>query len=426
MKLKKFFKSLGPGVVTGAADDDPSGIATYSQTGAQFGYGQLWLAVFMLPLLVSIQESCARIGAVTGQGIASLVKEHYSKKLLVFIVLLVFIANVINIGVDIGALAAATRLIIPINFIFLTLFFSIFIVLMEIFISYSTYAKFLKWLALSLLAYPLSVFLINTPWATVSKATFIPHIEFNFEFLFIITGVLGTTISPYLFFWETSQEVEEKRASHLKIRSLDVVSKSRLRRIRMDNFFGMLSSQIATWAIIVVTATVLNANGITDIKTAADAAKALEPLVQGFPHAGLIAKCIFATGIIGLGLLAIPVLAGSAAYAIGEALDWRVGLNLKFKHGHGFYGAIILATSIGLLLNFIGINPIKALVYCAVINGVIAVPLILVIALITNNEKIMGKFRSGFMSNLFVFLTFIGLALASLGMILSFVSLTPA
>jgi NRAMP (natural resistance-associated macrophage protein)-like metal ion transporter len=416
--VKRFFKDLGPGVITGAADDDPSGIATYTQTGAQFGYGMLWTAVFMLPMLASIQEACARIGAVTGEGIAAILKQHFNKKILYGVVFLVLIANIINIGADIGAMAAATKLIVPANTMLLSVLFTIFILTMEIFVSYRAYANILKWLCLSLLAYPLTVFMVKEDWGQVLKATFIPHLEFNFQFLFIITGVLGTTISPYLFFWQASEEVEEVNQAGLKKHhsGRTKLPQNFIRKLRIDNFAGMLFSEIATWSIIVVGAAVLHAHGITDVKSAADAAKALEPFVQGFPHAGYLAQLIFAIGIVGLGLIAVPVLAGSAAYAFGEVFNWKIGLDLKLKHAPQFYGIIILATVVGLLLNFTGVNPIKALVYAAVINGVVAVPLIFLIALIARNEKIMGKYKSGKLSQTLVAITFIGMAVAAIAM----------
>lgn len=421
LKIRKFFKVLGPGVITGAADDDPSGIATYSQTGAQFGYGLLWTAVFMLPFQVGVQEACARIGAVTGKGIAAVVKQHYSKKILYAVVLLVLVANTINIGANIGAMAAAAALIIPVNFVILTLIFTISILLLEIFTSYKVYSKILKWLCLSLFAYPITVFIVAQPWETLLKATFIPHIELNFQFLFIITAVLGTTISPYMFFWQASEETEEERSAHLLVKGgKPRIGWGFIRNLRIDNFIGMLFSEIGTWSIIVVTATVLNAHGVTDIKSAADAAKALEPLVSTFPNAGYLAKVLFAIGVIGLGLLSIPILAGSAAYAFTEAFNLNEGLNLKLKKAHGFYGVIIIATLIGLMINFIGINPIKALVFAAVINGVVAVPLIFIIALIARNKKIMGEYKSGWISNLLVWITFVGMGLAAIGMFLTF------
>ena len=286
--------------------------------------------------------------------------------------------------------------------------------------SYKKYAKILKWLAISLLAYPLTLFLIREPWGTLLKATFVPHIELSFAFLFIITGVFGTTITPYMFFWEASEEVEEEREKHLIKHGEVHVTKSFLRSLRIDNFVGMLSSEIATWCIIVVAATVLNANGVTNIATASDAAKALEPLVHTFPYAGFLAKLIFAAGITGLGLLAVPVLSASASYAVAETFNWKESLNLKLKKAHGFYGVITIATMIGLMINFIGIDPMKALIYAAVFNGVAAVPLIFIIAKIARNKKIMGEHRSGTLSNLLVWGTFILMGVASVAMIFTF------
>jgi NRAMP (natural resistance-associated macrophage protein)-like metal ion transporter len=417
--VKKMLKMSGPGIITGAADDDPSGIATYTQTGAQFGYGQLWTAFLLLPFIVAIQEASARIGAVTGKGLAAVIKENYNKKILYGVLALVLVANTINIGADLGAMGAAAQLIIPINFAVLTLFFTILILVLEIFTTYRTYAKILKWLALVLIAYPLTVFLIKEPWFTLLKATFIPHIQLSFAFLFIVTGVLGTTISPYMFFWEASEETEEEKEKRLIKDGKPQITKSFIRKLRIDNFVGMLSSEIATWCIIVVGATVLNAHGITNVGTAADAAKALEPLVNSFPNAGFLAKLLFSIGIIGLGLLAVPVLSASASYALSEALNWKEGLNLKLKHAHGFYGIITIATLIGLMINFVGINPIKALVFTAVFNGVAAVPLIFIIAKMARNEKIMGEHKSGTLSNVFVWATFALMATAAIAMFLT-------
>jgi len=419
-KIKKFFGFLGPGVITGAADDDPSGIATYSQTGAQFGYGQLWTAVFMFPFQAAVQEACARIGAVTGKGIASVINIHYSKKVLYAVVLLVVVANTINIGADIGAMAAAAHLIIPVSFVILTLVFTVSILFLEIFTSYKVYSKILKWLCISLFAYPVTVFIVSQPWLTLLKATLVPHIELNFQFLFIITGVLGTTISPYMFFWQASEETEEERMENLlKGNGIPNIGKKFIKHLRIDNFVGMLFSEIGTWSIIVVTATVLNAHGITNIRTAADAAKALEPLVSTFPNAGYIAKVIFAVGVLGLGFLSIPILAGSAAYAFAEAFNLKEGLNQKLKKAHGFYGVITIATLIGLIINFVGIDPIKALVFAAVINGVVAVPLIFIIGLIAKNKQIMGEYKSGWLSNILVWATFVGMGAAAIGMFLT-------
>jgi NRAMP (natural resistance-associated macrophage protein)-like metal ion transporter len=416
-KLRKFLSILGPGLTTGAADDDPSGIATYSQTGARFGYGQLWTALYMLPLIMAVQEACARIGMVTGKGIAGILKAHYNSKILYSVVALVTIANIINIGADIGAMAEAAKLLIPLPFAVWTLLFTTIILLLEIFTTYKVYAKILKWLALSLLAYPITVFVVQLPWLTVLKATFIPHFEFTFAFFFIITGVLGTTISPYMFFWEASQEVEEVKDKRMLRKGIPQIRPGNIYRMRLDNNSGMIISEITTWSIMVVAGTVLHNSGITDVKTAADASKALEPLVHSFPNAGYLSKFIFSIGIIGLGFLAVPILSGSAAYAVSEAVNWKSGLNLKLKKAHGFYGIITIATIMGLIINFVGIDPVKALIYAAVLNGVAAVPLLFLIIKISTNERILGEFTSRMLSKILLWITFIAMAAAVVGMI---------
>jgi NRAMP (natural resistance-associated macrophage protein)-like metal ion transporter len=419
-KFSRLLRILGPGLITGAADDDPSGIATYSQTGAQFGYGQLWTVLLMYPLMTAVQEACARIGAVTGKGIAAVVKANYNRKILYFVVFLVVIANTINIGADIGAMASAANLILPLPFVVLALSFTIFVLCLEIFTSYETYAKILKWLALALIAYPITAIIVGQNWGRVLVATIVPHIELNFNFFFILTGVLGTTISPYMFFWEASEEVEEEVSENLvKINNKPQITKAFLKNIQIDNAIGMLFSEVITWFIIITTASVLNLHGVKNISTASQAAKALEPLVSTFPNAGFLAKTIFATGIIGIGLMSIPVLAGSASYALSEAFNWKEGLSLKLKKAHGFYGIITIATLIGLLINFIGLDPIKALVFTAVFNGIAAVPLIFIIGRIARNEKIMGEHKSGFWSNLLIWITFIAMLLSALGLIFS-------
>ena len=418
-KLKSLLKIAGPGIITGAADDDPSGIATYTQTGAQFGYGQLWTALLVLPMLIAVQEACARIGAVNGKGIAAIVKEHYSKQVLYGMLALVVIANTINLGADLGAMGAAAQLIVPVNFTVLVLFFTATILVLEIFTDYKTYSTILKWLCLTLFSYVITVFLVKEPWGTILKATFIPHIEFTAGFFFIITGVIGTTISPYMFFWEASEEVEEEKSRDMIRNGVPRVTKPFMRRLRLDNFLGMLSSQIAAWCVIVVGATVLHQHGITHITNAAQAAQALEPLVHTFPHAGFLAELIFAVGIVGVGFLAVPVFSGSASYALSEALDWRAGLNLKLNRAHGFYGVITIATLVGLMINFIGINPMQALVVTAVINGVIAVPLIFLIARIARNKEIMGEYRSGTLSNVLVWATFVFMGASAVAMFIT-------
>lgn len=418
MKRRRFFFVPGPGVITGAADDDPSGIATYSQAGAQFGFGLLWSMLWILPLQMAVQEACARIGAVKGKGIAAVLRENNSRFLLFCVVFLVLAANIINIGADIGAMASAVELIVPVNGTLTAVFFAILIVTLEIKLSYRVYTRILKWLCLFLLAYPATVLIVGIPWMTLLKATVWPQFELNRQWLFIVTGLLGTTISPYLFFWEAAEEAEESRVvSGKRIRAED------MQRLRQDNFWGMLLSQVGAWSIMVVAGAVLHVQGVTDIKSAAEAAAALEPLVHTFPHAGYLARLIFASGIIGLGLLAVPVLSGSAAYALGEACRWRVSLDLQFSEAHGFYGIIIVATGVGLLVNFWGINPVRALIYAAVINGVVAVPLIFVIARIAQSQKIMGQYRSGLLSRVFVRIAFCAMLAAAVMLISGYMGL---
>jgi len=406
--LARLLKILGPGLVTGAADDDPSGIATYSQTGARFGFGQLWTALYQLPLLIAVQEACGRIGAVTGKGLAGVIKQHHSRTILMATVLLVVAANVINIGADIGAVAEAGRLVADIPFWLLAGLTAVLVVGLEVFVSYRNYAKVLKWLAVTLLAYPATALIVHQPWGTILRATFIPHIEFTFGFLFIITGVFGTSISPYMFFWQASQEVEEE--IDLSIPNgkdgTPRLPHGFMRDLRIDTAIGMISAELAQWFIIITTASVLFAHGVTNINTAADAAKALEPLVRSFPDAGQAARIIFAVGIIGLGLLGIPVLAGSAAYALAEAMGWKHGLYRQAGKAKGFYGVIVVATVIGLALNFVGIDPMKALVFTAVFNGIAAVPLLFMIARINGSAAILGDRRGGLLSRALVWLTF--------------------
>jgi NRAMP (natural resistance-associated macrophage protein)-like metal ion transporter len=413
-RFSRFLRVLGPGVVTGAADDDPSGIATYSQAGAGYGLGFLWAFPFMYPLLLAVQESCSRIGAVTGKGLAAVIKENYSKKLLYMSVILVVAANTINIGSDLGAMAATTQLFFDIPFVLLAVIYAFVIIMLVVFVNYKKYAQILKWLAIALFAYPVTAFLIGQNWPEVLGATFATIPQINAETIYIFVGILGTTISPYCFFWDTSEIVEEEIVKHrLSSSGKDPkINKHFLRSIRLDNFLGMSLATLTAWFIVITCASVLFKNGVTEINSAADAARALEPLVKGFPYAGLIAKLIFSVGIIGIGLLAVPVLAGSSAYAISETLGWKEGLHHKFKRAVGFYAVIITATVVGLVINFLGIDPIKALIFTAVFNGVAAVPLLWMIARIGNNSSIMGNYRNGIWSNLFVRIAFISMTAA--------------
>lgn len=416
--VRALLNIIGPGFITGAADDDPSGIATYSQTGAQFGFGQLWTALYQVPLLLAVQECCGRIGAVSGKGLAGVIKEHYSRKILLAIVLLVLAANIINIGADIGAVAASARLVYPAPFWLYAIATAAVVTSLEIWLTYPAYANILKWLALALLAYVATALMVANDWHAILRATFVPHIESNFAFLFIITGVMGTSISPYMFFWQASEEVEEEKT----IAERDGKTEPELpphfiKNMRIDTTVGMVASQLVQWFIIITTGTVLFAHGVKNINTAADAAAALEPLVHSFPNSGQLARDIFAFGVIGLGLLAIPVLAGSAAYALAEALDWKEGLSKKFGEARGFYGIIMIATLIGLALNFIGIDPMKALVYTAVFNGIAAVPLLFVIARLNGRADVLGAYRGGPLSRFFVWLAFIVMAIAGMALV---------
>lgn len=426
-KFNRFIRVLGPGVVTGAADDDPSGIATYSQAGAVYGYGLLWLFPIMFPLLLAVQESCARIGAVTGDGLAAILKKHYSRKVLYAAVALVVVANTVNIGSDLAAMAATIQLFFPaLPFVGLAIFFALISIAMQIFIPYRQYARVLKWLAIALFAYPVTAFLVGQPWGDVFRATFVPAISFTPETIYIIVGILGTTISPYLFFWNTSEvvedEVEKKRIATSSGKGIPHISKRFIHKIRLDNVAGMTLASVSAWFIVIACASTLHAHGITVINNANDAAAALEPLVQGFPNAGLLAKLLFSVGIIGIGLLAVPVLAGSSSYAISEALGLKEGFYRSFKKAHGFYLIISLATLAGLAINFLHIDPIQALIFTAVFNAVASVPLLWMILKVGNNKEIMGDYRNKPISNVGVFAAFLLMAAAS---IVLFFSLIP-
>ena len=394
-KHRNYLKKLGPGFITGASDDDPSGIGTYSQTGAQFGYGQLWTALFTFPFMSVIQEMCGRIGLVTGRGLSAIIRTHYARPILYGALLLLVIANTINIGADLGAMAAAGNLLVgDIPFIYWLIGMTVLSLLLQVFVSYRVYSRYLKWLTLSLLAYIITAFVIHIDWAHVLRATLVPSIAFDKDYILNIVAILGTTISPYLFFWQAGEEVEEEVAKHKLAGMLSrrpKISRADIREMRWDTVSGMLFSNVVMFFIIAVTASTLAPHGITHINTADQAAQALRPL------AGNFAYVLFAAGIIGTGLLAVPVLAGSASYAIAEAFGWKEGLYRKFRQAHGFYGVITLATLVGLLVNFTPIKPFEMLYYTAVLNGLCAPPLMVLIMLIANNKKIMGSHtNSGF------------------------------
>ncbi len=416
MNIKSFFKSLGPGLITGASDDDPSGIATYSQAGTQFGFGTLWLALFQFPMMLAIQEMCARIGLVTGSGLIGIVRKNHSKKMIFSITGLLLIANTINIGADIGAMSESIRLVIPqLPIGIVTILFTLLIICIEIFMPYKKYVTILKYLTLSLLAYVITAFIVGGNWHEILVASLVPHIEFTPQFAIMFVAIFGTSISPYLFFWQSSEEAEEDVA---KNRMQDIgegepkILRKDIRAMRVDVTVGIAFSQIIMWVIILTTAGTLHIHGLTGIVTADQAAKALEPLVKTFPHSGELAKTIFALGIIGTGLLAIPVIAGSSAYALSETFGWKEGLSKKFKQAKGFYLIISASTIIGLWINFAGIDPIKALIYAAVINGIIAIPLLVTVMKIGNDKKILHSRTNGKISNIVGWITIVIMALS--------------
>lgn len=422
-KYNRAVRLLGPGLVTGAADDDPSGVATYSQAGAMFGFGLLWAFPLKYPLLLAVQETCAKIGAVTGKGLAAIIKDHYNRKLLFFVVFLVVIANIINIGANIGAMSATAQLLVPLPYTVLAIMFTGIVVCLQLFVKYRTYAKILKWLALSLLAYPVTAIIVGVDWAEAIRASFNINFSFTNAELYMLVAMLGTTISPYLFFWDTSETVEEEILHKRLAANKEMqpkISKRFIKKIRLDNFAGMTISLLTAWFIVVACASSLHQAGITEINSAADAAKALEPLLAGTNNAGMWAEILFSTGIIGIGLLAVPVLAGSSAYAISEVFGWREGLHRKLKKAGGFYATIAIATLIGLLINFLGIDPIKALIFTAVFNAVASVPLLVLLALIGRNKNIMGDYRNKRIITALVWLTFLAMSASCLLLLFSY------
>lgn len=413
--LEEYWGTLGPGLTTGASDDDPSGIATYSQAGAQYGFGLLWLSWATFPLMAVVQEMCARIGVVTGRGLAANIRHKYPRWTLYLITSILFIANTFNIGADLGAMAKGAQLIVPqIGFVWLILGFAISSVVLQVFTTYKQYAKYLKYLAFVLLAYIFSALASGLDWPTVLKSATLPQISFNKDQIFLICAILGTTISPYLFFWQTSQEVEErsgKGEDETKWRRH--VTAKELKNMRADVWSGMFFSNLVMFFIIAACAGTLFLHGTTTITTAADAALALKPF------AGNFAFIVFAIGIIGTGMLAIPVLAGSTSYALSESFGWKHGLNRKLKEARAFYGVIMLSVAIGIGLNFIGIDPIKALIWSAVANAIIAPIILVFIVRIAGSEKAMGEHRSSKKAVFIGWLTIILMTLAGIAAIIS-------
>lgn len=386
----RLWKVLGPGLVTGAADDDPSGIATYSQAGTQFGFQLGWTLLLTYPLMVAIQVISARVGRTTGKGIAGVVRAHYPNWLLLGIVALLFTANTLNIGADLGAMAETGRLLLPgIPGWAYVVGFGAGCTLGQIFCKHKRYVAILKWLTLSLFSYFATVMVVRVPWLEFTKGLFWPSLSLDREFWLTVVAILGTTISPYLFFWQAAQEVEDTKAEPFDrpLREDPGEGPDALARIKLDTMVGMGFSNLVALAILVTSAATLHQAGITEVDSAARAAQALQPL------AGELAVVLFSIGIIGTGLLSIPVLAGSAAYALGEARGWPVGLERKPFHAKAFYGAIALATLLGAAANIFQLNPVKALVWSAVLNGIVAVPVLVLLMLLSSREKIMGQFR---------------------------------
>jgi NRAMP (natural resistance-associated macrophage protein)-like metal ion transporter len=381
-------KALGPGLITGAADDDPSGIGTYSQAGAQFGYGIGWTMLLTFPLMAAIQEISARVGRVTGHGISGNVCRHYSNWLLNAVVGLLFVANTINIGADLGAMADATKLLIGGHSIIYVLLFGLISVGAQIFLDYKRYVAVLKWLTLSLFAYVAALAFAKVSWGDALAGILVPRVSWNFDYFTTIVAILGTTISPYLFFWQASQEAEDQRVDANKRPLIEkhYGARREFSRIRADTVIGMAFSNLIALSIIVTAAATLHAAGKTNIQSSAEAAEALRPI------AGALAEMIFALGIVGTGLLAIPVLAGATAYAVGEGRRWPVGLARKPKEAAAFYGVLALSAGIGIALNFTPINPISALYWSAVINGVLAVPVMVLLMFMARRHDVMGKF----------------------------------
>jgi Mn2+/Fe2+ NRAMP family transporter len=386
--VRAFLRRLGPGLVTGAADDDPSGIATYSQVGAQFGYALGWTMVLSYPLMVAIQMISARVGRTTGQGIAGILRRHYPNSVLIGLIAPLLIANVINIGADFGAMADAAHLVLGGPRALYLIGFAGLSMALQVFMAYGRYVAALKWLTLVLLAYVATLFMVSIPWPKALTLLVVPDMRWNRDYLTAVVAVFGTTISPYLFFWQSSQEAEDVRVlpERKALTKAKHQGEPALQRIRLDTLVGMGISNVIGLAIIVTTAATLNAHGITEIRTSADAAKALRPI------AGSGAEFLFALGIVGTGLLSIPVLAGSAAYAVGEARKWPVGLARLPMEAKAFYAAIVTATLVGSLMNLTPVDPIRALFWSAVINGVVAVPVMVMLMVLASQPRVMGSF----------------------------------
>jgi NRAMP (natural resistance-associated macrophage protein)-like metal ion transporter len=418
LSFKSLLRSLGPGLITGASDDDPSSIGTFSQAGAKFGFGMLWTVLFTYPLMMVVQEICARIGLLKGDGLAAVIGKKYSKKVVMPIICLLFVANVVNIGADIGIMAASAKIIIPFPSpnVF-SIIFAFFIIIAILIIPYKKYVKILKYLTISLFTYVATAIIVGGDWYQILISSLVPHIEFSADFSTMLVAIFGTSISPYLFFWQASEEAEEE-VSQQKIKEIGKgkpkVSKNEIKSMRTDVAVGRVFAQSITWAIMITAAGSLHAHGITDIQSAEQAAKSLEPLVTAFPNAGEISKIVFALGIIGTGLLSIPILAGSTAYALSDTFGWKKGLSKKFGQAKAFYLIIVICGIIGLSINILGINPIKALVYTSVINGVVSVPILFILMRLSNDNDILQNNTNGRVLNIVGWLTFIVMAILTI------------
>jgi NRAMP (natural resistance-associated macrophage protein)-like metal ion transporter len=408
----KLLQIMGPGLITGASDDDPSGIATYSQAGAQFGYELGWTLLLTYPLMCAIQQISAEIGRVTGCGLGGNLRRHYSRWVLFGVVGLLIVANTINLGADLGAMAAALKLLIDGPLLVYVALFAVVCVLLETLLRYSRYVSVLKWLTLSLFAYVGTVFVVGVPWQTVAWHLVVPDFSLSSDYLTVVVAVFGTTISPYLFFWQASEEVENmsERPGAMPLIAAPALARAELERIRIDTYIGMAFSNLVALFILLTTAATLHAHGITDIETSSQAAEALRPL------AGRFAFSIFALGIIGTGLLALPVLAGSAAFALGEALQWPVGLARRPLQARAFYASIAAATLVGALLNFSPLDPVRALFWSAVLNGVVAVPVMVMMMLLSVRRDVMGDFALHPALKVMGWLATLAMALATVGM----------
>jgi len=414
-RARRFFAELGPGLITGAADDDPSGISTYSVAGAAFGYAPLWTALFSFPLMAAVQLMCARLGMVSGRGLASVIRRHYSRRVLWVACALLMVANVINIGADLGGMAEVSEMVTGVSALVWTPLYAAFIVSLLFWSSYRQIARIFKWLTLVLFAYVLAAFLARPDWGAVLRATLVPHVEWTNRYLAVFVGILGTTISPYLFFWQAAQEVEEDRAAGRRtVRQRRGATDEELRRVRTDVLTGMFFSNLVMYFIILTTAATLHAHGETSIATAREAAEALRPL------AGAGAYWLFALGLIGTGMLGVPVLAGSCAYAVAEAEGWRGSLDDTPRLARRFYAVVAVAMLVGLILNYVGLDAVTMLFWSAVVNGVLAAPLIVLVVLLTSDRAVMGARVNSPLLRWLGWATAVVMTAATVGMVATF------